>query len=171
MRSLRSILKIKWQDRVTNLMVLDRAEMSSIEAIIIKNQLRWVGHVIHMDDHRLLKQLLYGKLSSGKHNTGRPRKRFKDYVKSYIIHTGIRPKKLEQEVSNRIKWQSLIQQAQISLEDQRREKMTAARARRKASSAQPATPGQFPCTRICRSRIGTISHLRTHISNTSCPKP
>ncbi|XP_076063461.1 uncharacterized protein LOC143038321 [Oratosquilla oratoria] len=40
MRSLRSILNIKWQNRVTNLEVLDRAEMTSIEAMILKIQLR-----------------------------------------------------------------------------------------------------------------------------------
>ena len=99
-----------------------------------------------MNDHRLPKQLLYGELSSGKRNTGRPRKRFKDCVKSHLIHTGIHPKKLEHEASDRTKWRSLIRHAQINLEDERREKITVARARRKASSAQPATPGQFPCS-------------------------
>ena len=53
MRSLRSILNIRWQDKVTNIEVLDRAESISIEAMILKTQLRWVGHVIRMDDQRL----------------------------------------------------------------------------------------------------------------------
>ncbi|XP_076035734.1 uncharacterized protein LOC143021854 [Oratosquilla oratoria] len=93
MRSLRSILNIKWQNRVTNLEVFDREEMISIETMIIKSQLRCVGHVIQMDDHCLPKQLLYGELSSGKRNTGRPRKRFKNCVKTHLTHTNIPPKK------------------------------------------------------------------------------
>ena len=51
MRAVRSILGICWQDRITNLEVLDRANSSSIESVLIKAQLRWVGHVIHMEDY------------------------------------------------------------------------------------------------------------------------
>ncbi|KAL6475004.1 hypothetical protein MHYP_G00160440 [Metynnis hypsauchen] len=60
MRSLRSILGIRWQDRVTNLEVLDRAESTSIEAMVLKAQLRWTGHVIRMEPYRIPRQLLYG---------------------------------------------------------------------------------------------------------------
>ena len=55
MRSLRTILNIKWQDRVSNLQILDMAESTSIEAMILKNRLHWVGHVIRMEDDRLPK--------------------------------------------------------------------------------------------------------------------
>uniref|UniRef100_W5M6N8 Reverse transcriptase domain-containing protein n=1 Tax=Lepisosteus oculatus TaxID=7918 RepID=W5M6N8_LEPOC len=48
--SLRSILGIRWQDRVTNLEIVDRAETTSIEAMIPKAQLRWTAHVIRMED-------------------------------------------------------------------------------------------------------------------------
>ena len=48
MRSLRNILNIKRQDRVSNLQVLDTAESTSIEAMILKSRLHWVGHVIRM---------------------------------------------------------------------------------------------------------------------------
>ena len=49
MRSLRRIMDIRWQDKVTNLQVLDRANAVSIEALLLKAQLRWTGHVIRMD--------------------------------------------------------------------------------------------------------------------------
>ena len=49
-QSLRPILKIRWQDRVMILEVLDRAETTSIEAMILKAQLQWTGHVIKMDN-------------------------------------------------------------------------------------------------------------------------
>lgn len=37
-RSLRSVMGIKWQDRVTNLEVLDRASLVNIEAMTMKAQ-------------------------------------------------------------------------------------------------------------------------------------
>ncbi|KAL8569000.1 hypothetical protein ACOMHN_038524 [Nucella lapillus] len=86
MRSLRSILGIKWQDRITNLEVLDRAGTTSIEAMILKTQLRWTGHVIRMDSDRIPKQLLYGELCRGKRKQGRPLKRFKDCIKANVAH-------------------------------------------------------------------------------------
>ncbi|PFX12093.1 RNA-directed DNA polymerase from mobile element jockey [Stylophora pistillata] len=57
MRSLRLIIGIKWQDMITNLEVLDRAETTSIEAMILKAQLRWKGHIIRMDSDGIPKQL------------------------------------------------------------------------------------------------------------------
>ena len=59
MRALRSILGIKWQDRITNLEVLDRANSTSIESMLIKAQLRWVGHVIRMEEFRIPRRLMY----------------------------------------------------------------------------------------------------------------
>ncbi|KAK3885538.1 hypothetical protein Pcinc_010279 [Petrolisthes cinctipes] len=73
-RSLRSIMGIKWQDRVTNLEVLDRASLISIETMVLKAQLRWTGHVIRMEPFRLTLQLLYGELRQGQRPRGRPKK-------------------------------------------------------------------------------------------------
>ena len=88
-------MNIKWQDRVSNLQVLDMAEVTSIEAMILKSRLRWVGHVIRMEDNRLPKQLMFGELASGKRKRGRPLKRFKVCVKASISHAEITPKVLE----------------------------------------------------------------------------
>ena len=47
MRSQRSIIGIKWQDRVTNIVeVLERSRLPSIEAMILRAQLHWTCHVI-----------------------------------------------------------------------------------------------------------------------------
>ena len=158
MRSLRSILKIRWQDKVTNIEVLDRAGSISIEAMILRKQLRWVGHVIRMDDQRLPKQLLFGELCSGRRNRGRPRKRYKDCVKANITHAGIDPKKLECETTDRENWRAMTYTAQDSFETKRRQDVNDARERRKLSTTTVQTiPGQFSCPhcpRACLSRIG-----------------
>ena len=69
-RCLRSILKISWENRKTNVSVLNEAKTTSIEAYIIKNQLRWIGHVVRMEDTRLPKQILYSQLKEGKRKRG-----------------------------------------------------------------------------------------------------
>ena len=48
-KSLRSIMSITWQDKVTNLEVLDRVSLVSIETMVLKAQLQWTGHVICME--------------------------------------------------------------------------------------------------------------------------
>ena len=63
MRALRSILGMRWQDCITNLEVPDRAQCISIQTLLIKPQLRWVGQIIRMDDPHMSRQLLYGELA------------------------------------------------------------------------------------------------------------
>ena len=80
------------------------AESTSIEAMIVKNRLRWVGHVICMEDNRLPKQLMFGELASGKQKQGRPLKRFEDCVKASISQAEITPKELEPRAHDRTGW-------------------------------------------------------------------
>ena len=56
---LRSILNINGENRKTNVSVLNVAKTTSIEAFIIKNQVRWSDHVVQMEDTRLSKQIFY----------------------------------------------------------------------------------------------------------------
>ena len=62
MRHLCILLKIKWQDRITDAKVLQRSHSTGIEALLIAAQLRWAGHVWRMGDERIPKRLLYGEL-------------------------------------------------------------------------------------------------------------
>eukprot|EP00745_Piridium_sociabile_P015833 TRINITY_DN23640_c0_g1_i12.p1 TRINITY_DN23640_c0_g1~~TRINITY_DN23640_c0_g1_i12.p1 ORF type:complete len:112 (-),score=21.51 TRINITY_DN23640_c0_g1_i12:2-337(-) len=95
MRALRSILGIRWQERVSNVEVPDRAKLIIIQAMLMKAQLLWVGHVIRMDDTRMSRQLLYGELETGKRDQGRPRKRYNDTWKSNLQWCNTQPKELE----------------------------------------------------------------------------
>ena len=52
-RCLRTILNIHWSNYITNILVLERADITSIEAMLLKIQLRWAGHGARMEDHRL----------------------------------------------------------------------------------------------------------------------
>ena len=55
---------------MTNTEILDKAKSISIEAMILKSQLRWSGHVMRMEDHRIPKELLLGELTQGHRNRG-----------------------------------------------------------------------------------------------------
>ena len=83
MRHLRSIKKIRWQDKVTNIKVLKRAGLH-MEDLLIRNNLRWTGHLLRMPTDRLPRQVLYSQLPDGQQPRGRPRLRYKDTIKRNI---------------------------------------------------------------------------------------
>ena len=66
--------------RIYNLRTVffEQADTTSIEAMIVKSQLRWSGHVARMADTRLPKQIMYSELETGKRTQGGQRKRYKD---------------------------------------------------------------------------------------------
>ena len=78
-RCLRTILNIHWSDYITNIIVLERADITSIEAMLLKIQLRWAGHVARMEDHRLPKIILYGELSYAFETEGHQRSAIKTF--------------------------------------------------------------------------------------------
>nr|VZI02835.1 unnamed protein product [Spirometra erinaceieuropaei] len=61
---LRRILRLKWQDRIPDTDVLERTGILNIYAILRQNQLRWIGHLVRMDDERLPKRLFYGDVAT-----------------------------------------------------------------------------------------------------------
>jgi hypothetical protein len=169
LRYLRSLLRIKWQDKVPDTEVLQRAKMESIHAMLLRSQLRWSGHVLRMDDSRLPKRLLYGELTVGKRSLGRPKKRYKDTLKEALKNCDITHTTWEQRAQNRPEWRSLVRQGVSRYEEQRTKNKQQSRLKRKErlrqqSSASAPTPS-IPCphcNRLFHAKIGLISHLRTH---------
>ena len=107
-RCLRTILNIHWSDFITNVEVLEQAEVSSIEAMILKYQLRWVGHVSRMEDHRLPKIVMFGELSSGHRLRGAPKKRFKDSLKKSLTACNIDHRQWSDLAADRVAWRYTI---------------------------------------------------------------
>ncbi|KAG7177274.1 hypothetical protein Hamer_G000557 [Homarus americanus] len=71
---LKRILGISWEDRVTHEELYRGSNTTSIETMLAKRHLCWLGHVIRMPDHRLPRQILYGKLSHGNRSAGGQKK-------------------------------------------------------------------------------------------------
>ena len=81
---LRKLLKIKWQDKISDTEVLKKAGMQNMHAVLKLAQLRWTGYVIRMTDERLRKKLCYGELQEGKCSQCGQKKRYKDTLKASV---------------------------------------------------------------------------------------
>ena len=81
LRGLRGILGISWKDKLPNTEVMDRADLPTIYTLLRQRRMRWIGHVRHMKDGRIPKDILYGELAFGKRPRGRPQLRYKDVCK------------------------------------------------------------------------------------------
>ncbi|XP_071510462.1 uncharacterized protein [Diadema antillarum] len=142
-RCLRFILNIHWNDFVTNIKVLELAETTSIEATLMKTQLRWAGHVSRMEDHRLPKVMLYGELSSGHRDRGGPRKRYNDCLKKTLSTCNIDHRRWAAIASDRTSWRLTVRRATSAFEDDRRARLN----RKKTTEEKPNTqhqPTDFP---------------------------
>ena len=134
------------------------------EAMSLKYQLRWAGHVSRMEDHRLPKIVMFGELSSGHRERGAPKKRFKDSLKKSLTACNIDHRQWSDLAADRVVWRHTIHQAAAQFEVDRKNSLKDKRQRRKARAASTTTPNiSFPCShcsRPCLSRIGLVSHER-----------
>ena len=169
-KCLRRILNIHWQSLTPDTVVLQQANASSIEMLIIRNQLRWAGHLTRMDDSRIPKKLFYGEMKSGKRPQHKPRKRFKDSVKANLKLLSIDISKWELSATDRATWRKLIFHGCKEFEAQRVEHSEVKRALRKQNIS--VIPENLQdnyqcdkCQRVCLSKAGLVSHLKSHDSN------
>ena len=66
-------------DKMSNKEILERTGLPSMEDLLIRKNLRWIGHLLGMSPDRLPKHVLYSQLSHRKR--GRLRLRFNDTIK------------------------------------------------------------------------------------------
>ena len=160
LRCLRRILQIKWQVRVPNTEVLERASMLSMQTTLSERRLRWIGHVRRMDEGRIPKDLLYGELVQGTRPTGRPKLRYRDVTKRDFLQCGVAIDSWEQQASDRSAWRRVVKEGIRSAEDKRLRTNTEKRKRQKGQQQQPQQQPPYLCSkcgRDCHSRVGLQS--------------
>ncbi|XP_076039445.1 uncharacterized protein LOC143024517 [Oratosquilla oratoria] len=59
---LQKILKLSWKDKIPDTEIFQRAGTTTIETMLAKRQLRWMGHIIRMSDDTQPREILYGQL-------------------------------------------------------------------------------------------------------------
>jgi len=94
---LHKIAGIKWQDGVTNKDVLQICGITGIEALLLKAQLRWAGHIVRMPDDRIPKQVFCGQPAVGIRPHCGTVRRYKDTLEENMKKCGRDPSTLSSE--------------------------------------------------------------------------
>lgn len=147
-RHLRQIMHIRWYHRVSNNTVLMRANCASIEIQISQARLRWTGHMVRMDDNRIVKNILYGELCEGRRRQGGQRHRYKDILHETLKSVNVADR-WEETARDRSEWRRVV----------------ASYGGPRVIHRHVPAPGHFECPecgRVITSRIGLFSHRRTH---------
>ena len=107
MRCVKTVLGLTWRDKVPHTELLARTGLQSIEDMLLKNQLRWAGHVYRITQERYPRRVLYGQLAEGIRPAHGPKKRYKDHIKKTMKSFGIDSTTLESSSSDRNAWRSM----------------------------------------------------------------
>ena len=167
-RCLRHILKVKWTTYTPDTEVLERARISSVEAIITRHSLRWCGHLVRMEDCRIPKQLFYGEMSRGKRKASKPKQRYKDTLKDNLKKCGIPTQGWEELAADGKQWRKSTHEGVILFERNRVQHALFKRSIRKRELTAAPKAGNRECEicgRLCLSLAGYRSHMRRHEDN------
>ena len=115
-----------------------------------------------MDDHRIPKQLFYGEISAGKRRPCKPKLRYKDCLKNSLKKTTIPVDDWEEIAHDRPSWRNISFRSVKQFEISRIEHQELKRAARKGENIDKPELTCKTCGRVCLSKAGLISHLRSH---------
>ncbi|KAI8507131.1 hypothetical protein Bbelb_155700 [Branchiostoma belcheri] len=157
--------KVAWWHKVPHGESRRRAHVEPLETLLLQRQLRWAGHVIRMPGNRLPRHILYGELTNGSRSVGGQHKRYKDNLKTNLKKCGLQPHRLEEAAAERSRWR---QECATGITTYTAEYNRLREERRQRRHHPPSSTGEHACDvcgRICLSRIGLVSHRRTHRSD------
>ena len=134
-----------------------------METLLARRQLRWIGNVMRINDERLPKQILYGKLSCGNRDAGGQMKRHKECMKTLLSKIEILPESLEALSIQRNSWRCAYRAEPLSARKSTTSAFdNAGNCRHQLRNQNVTTEdGGFPCpTLYFLHRLH--SHLRAH---------
>ena len=141
-----------------------------IQLMVMKSCLRWVGHIVRMDDGLLSRHLYYGEMWEGKRSALKLEKRFKDTIKYFLKQSGLSADQWEKMASDRSKWRKLIHKSIESFENSRMLYSAYKCLIRKGEQGPALGPQNHHgncdiCGKLCLSLAGLKNHMR------KCAKP
>ena len=116
-RHLRKILHASWQEKRTNISILDDANIHSINTTITKHQLRWTGHIIQMPDTPQSRSSTLNFQLASMHLDAR-KKRYKDNIRTNLKKLNINSLNWEDTAHHRSTWRNCLQEGATFHEDQ-----------------------------------------------------
>ena len=145
LRCLRRILGVTWEDKITNIRILEQAKSVSIHSMLRLRRLRWLGHVSRMPHGRIPQEIMYGELASGQRSLGRPKLRYKDVCKQDLKLANIDLKFWEGLARDRDSWHATVKCFVKQNEEQWRQQREEKCQKRKARLEQPRQASAFVC--------------------------
>jgi len=90
--------------------VRKKTGLRKLEDIIKERRLRWLGHVLRMQDSRIPYKATQWELKGYKRKPGRPRINWMDIVKSNLKNMDITWEKAKELAANRTEWRQRVAQ-------------------------------------------------------------
>ncbi len=115
-RSLRSITGHSRLEGIPNRNIRKEAGQNTVEVMLRKNRLRWLGHVGRMTEQRTPREILDVRLTDGKRNRGGFKQRWQDKVQEDLKQ--LQMQNWEEVCLDRCKWRSIVGKCQSEDEDE-----------------------------------------------------
>ena len=106
----RRLLGITWRDKVRNEDIRTKTGSRKLEDIIKERRLRWLGHVLRMDDSRTARQARQWELKGYKRKPGRPRKNWVDVIKRDLKDMDLTWDEAETLADDKADWRQRVAQ-------------------------------------------------------------
>ena len=106
-KCLRKICRIRWYHKIPDYEILERCQVGSLQSFLDRNKLRWTGHVIRMENMRIPKIMLYGRVDNGAAKRGN-HITYMNHLNALLRECNIDLKYVEELAANRNNWRSTI---------------------------------------------------------------
>jgi len=87
-----------------------QTQLEKTDLIIKEGRLRWLGHVLRMDDNRLPRQAVHWDISGSKRKPARPQKNWIDTIQQNLKSIGMIWEVAQQLAVNRVGWHRRVAQ-------------------------------------------------------------
>ena len=166
MRCLRVILGVSVREKQRNTEIRARANIETVEAMIRKRRLRWLGHVARMDPGRIPRKLLVCRLEAGKRAVGGQKMRWADIVTKDLKRCKI-DKDWREMVQDRDEWNAVIETRVGKLNDEAEEQEKVRKDERKqrrenmvAEARAELYCKEAGCSFYAQSKADLVNHQR-----------
>ena len=105
---LRIVLGTRLTDRISNSRLYEKCGSIPLSRAIMKERLRWLGHVLRMKDDRLPKIVLFGQPSGATRKAGRPCLGWEDVINKDLKEMGTSWEGVKREALNRLGWRRSV---------------------------------------------------------------
>ena len=105
---LRIVLGTQLTDCISNSRLYEKCGSIPLSVAIMKERLRWLGHVLWMKDDRLRKSVLFGQPSGATQKAGRPCLGWEDVINKDLKEMGTSWEGVKREALNRLGWRRSV---------------------------------------------------------------